>query len=295
VSVDRRVSLVTGTSSGFGWHIALALARGGDTVFAGMQYPAGRDTDSAQRIAQIAVEEGLDIRVVEVDVDHDASVEACVGQILSQAGRVDALVNNAGFGVLGPWECTDMEAARRQFETNFWGVFRMSRAVVPAMRDCGHGHILATSSEAGVSVVPGEAFYDASKFALEAMMRVMRLELSQFGIRVATVTPGWYKTEFLKYAVVAAEDGQVAQLYARLMDRFGETATLKDFENPDTWQFGDAVKRVLGMDDPPFRNTCNAGEMRMRAAGPDEAERDLVEYYELQDFYKPWLGAKGRR
>ena len=291
MSDDRRVTLVTGTSSGFGWHIALALARGGDTVFAGMQYPTGRDLDSAQRIAQIATEEGLDIHVVEVDVDYDESVGACVSRVLKQAGRVDALVNNAGFGVLGPWECTAMEAARRQFETNFWGVFRMSRAVVPAMRDRGHGHILATSSEAGVSVLPGEAFYDASKFALEGMMRVMRVELSQFGIRVATVTPGWYKTEFLKYAVVTPEDGQTAQLYARLMDRFGETATRKDFENPDTWELGDTVKQVLDMDDPPFRNTCHTGEMRMRTNGPDEAERDLIEYFELQDFYKPWLRA----
>ncbi len=291
VSGDRRVSLVTGTSSGFGWHTALALARGGDTVYAGMQYPTERDLDSAQRIARIAAEEALDIRVIAVDVDHDESVKACVGAIVAQAGRVDALVNNAGFGVLGPWECTPMDAARRQFETNFWGVFRMSREVVPTMRAQGRGYILATSSEAGVSVVPGEAFYDASKFALEAMMRVMRVELSHFGIRVATVTPGWYKTEFLKYAVVMPEDGQPAQLYTGLMERFGDTATRKDFENPNTWEFGDTVKQVLDIDDPPFRNTCHTGEMRMRTNGPDEAERELIEYYELQEFYKPWLKA----
>jgi NAD(P)-dependent dehydrogenase (short-subunit alcohol dehydrogenase family) len=207
---------------------------------------------------------------------------------MEQAGRIDVLVNNAGFGVLGPWECTEMEAAKRQFETNFWGVFRTSRLVTPIMREQGYGYILATSSEAAVSVVPGEAFYDASKFALEAMMRVMRLELSQFGIRVATVTPGWYKTEFLKYAVVTPDAGPVAQLYAPIIQRFGAVAEEKDYENPNVQEMGSRVVEILSIDDPPFRNTCNTGELRMKPMSPDDYEEELVDYYGLTDFYKPW-------
>jgi NAD(P)-dependent dehydrogenase (short-subunit alcohol dehydrogenase family) len=239
----------------------------------------------------LAAEEGLAVTVVPVDVDSDESVAACVASVMDAAGRIDALVNNAGFGVLGPWECTTVDAAKRQFETNFFGVFRMSKAVVPIMREQGNGYILATSSEAGVSVVPGEAFYDASKFALEGMMRVMRIELSQFGIRVATVTPGWYKTEFLKYAVITPDAGYPAEYYRPLMERFGQMSEQLDVENPNTWEMGEKVKHVLDMADPPFRNTCHTGELRMRIVGPDEFEQVLIAHYGLDGFYKPWLEA----
>lgn len=190
---EGRVSFVTGTSSGFGWHIALELARRGDWVFAGMQYPYGRDAASAAEMTATAEKEGLRISVVEVDVDFDNSATDAVASVVAAAGRVDAVVNNAGFGVMGPWELTTIDQARRQLETNFLGVFRVSRAAVPHMRRQGAGWIVNVSSEAGVSAVPLEAFYTASKYALEGMSQAMRYELSQFGIRVSVVNPGAFR------------------------------------------------------------------------------------------------------
>src|SRR4051812_17942405 len=172
--MSGKVVLVTGAGAGFGRQIALTQARRGDRVFAGLRATQGRNAARAAELREQSTAEGLALEVVELDVDDDASVDAGVAAVLERAGRIDALVNNAAFGVLGPWETTRIEDTKRQFETNLFGVFRVSRAVAPGMRARGDGTILNVSSDAGFNVLFFESFYAASKFALEGLSRGMR-------------------------------------------------------------------------------------------------------------------------
>lgn len=289
-----RVSLVTGTSSGFGWHTALELARRGDRVFAGMQLPDTRDRPDADRMRTIAAREGWQLTVLPIDIDLDQSVEAAIATIVDQAGRVDAAVNNAGFGVFGPWELTTIDRAKKQLETNFFGAFRVSKAVVPLMRAQGRGWIVNVGSEAGLSAVPLEAFYTASKFALEGMTQTMRWELQQFGIRVCTVTPGaFFRSRFDAAVVHAASPDGALGPYQPFVAQVEKATAEKLHESVSGEEMASRIADILAMEDPPFRNLVGAQEWRVRPRPFEEYEEELVEYYGLEPFTKRWTSAPG--
>lgn len=176
------VVLVTGASSGFGRAIASALRQRGHRVYGTSRNPGTAAPDIATLIA--------------MDVDDDASVAAGVARILSDAGRIDAVVNNAGFGYAGALEDTTIEEARRQFETNLFGAHRVCRAVLPHMRERRAGHIVNMSSLGGMVTVPFQGMYCASKHALEAYTQALRMEVRPFGIHVAMIEPGDFATGF---------------------------------------------------------------------------------------------------
>jgi NAD(P)-dependent dehydrogenase (short-subunit alcohol dehydrogenase family) len=192
--------LITGCSSGFGKHTALLFARHGHSVFATM-----RDPDKAGPMAEVAAEEGVDVRVLRLDVDDAESVTAAVAEAEASAGgALDIVVNNAGFELRGPIEaCTDDEV-RAQFETNVYGPLRVIRAVLPAMRARRSGVIVNVSSIAGIVARPFGGPYSASKHALEAISETLHHELREFGIRVAVIEPGQFDTEIEANAPVAA-------------------------------------------------------------------------------------------
>jgi NAD(P)-dependent dehydrogenase (short-subunit alcohol dehydrogenase family) len=187
--VDERVAVVTGASSGIGAAIAGQLAVAGLRVFgASRSMPA----DPARAIEHVTI-----------DVSDDASVRAGVAEILREAGRIDVLINNAGYLCAGAVEEVPLAEARAQFETNYFGVVRMSVAVLPGMRERNRGHIVTVSSLAGLVPVPFWGHYNASKFAVEALMETLRHELRPFGIQVAMVEPGNIKTPFYARPQVA--------------------------------------------------------------------------------------------
>lgn len=195
--------LVTGCSSGFGKLTALLFARHGHTVIATM-----RDLARAGPMAEMAAEEGLDVRVVALDVTDRASVETAVADAeAAVGGALDVVVNNAGIEVRGPIEACSDEEVLAQFDTNVFGVVRVTRAVLPAMRARRSGVIVNVSSIAGLVARPFGGIYSASKHALEAISEAMHHELRPFGIRVAVVEPGQFETGLLANAVVAAEFG----------------------------------------------------------------------------------------
>jgi len=173
------VILVTGGSSGIGRAAVLGLARQGHRAYA-----AGRDPAA------------LPIPSVRMDVDDDASVAAGVGEVLERERRLDAVVNAAGFGIAGAVEDTSVDEARAQFETNVFGVLRVCRAVLPVFRRQGSGLIVNVSSIAGRVGLPFQAFYAASKFALEGLTEALRMEVLSFGIHVVLVEPGDFATGF---------------------------------------------------------------------------------------------------
>jgi NAD(P)-dependent dehydrogenase (short-subunit alcohol dehydrogenase family) len=175
--------LITGSSSGIGQAAAISLHAAGLTVYA-----TARQVDSLAGLARQG------IRTLALDVTDEASMTAAVAAIEDAAGPVGVLVNNAGYGLYGPVEQLPMDEIRRQFETNFFGLVRLTQLVLPGMRRRGRGRILNVSSMGGRITLPGGAFYHASKYAVEGLSDALRMEVAQFGIDVVLIEPGPVKT-----------------------------------------------------------------------------------------------------
>ena len=179
------VALITGTSTGIGLATALHFGREGHDVWAGVRNPT-----TATDLRAAIDKERLPVRVVALDVDDGESVQRGVAEVLDKAGRVDVLVNNAGIGGGGPIEDVPVDWVKTLFETNYFGVLRVTQAVLPGMRERRAGAIVNVSSVAGRLAVAGHGHYSAVKHALEAMSEALAQEVQRFGIRVAIVEPG---------------------------------------------------------------------------------------------------------
>ncbi|MGA2765748.1 MAG: SDR family NAD(P)-dependent oxidoreductase [Spirochaetia bacterium] len=186
--VDPIVVLITGCSSGFGRAAAEVLARKGFRVYAGMRETAGRNADAASKLHDLNSESRF-LRVVDLDVSSDASVEAAVHKTPQEAGKIDVLVNNAGLFMVGPMEAFTLEQWKMAFETNFLGAARMNRAVLPSMRRGGNGLLIHISSVAGRLASPADGVYCASKHALGVIAEVYRYELAPFGVDSVLIEP----------------------------------------------------------------------------------------------------------
>lgn len=183
--MTQRVALVTGASSGIGKATAELLAKNGFFVFA-----MARRKDRLEQIRSDNIEP------IQLDVTDVEAITAAIEHIVTTKGRIDVLVNNAGFGQLGAVECVSMEAAYRQFEVNVFGYARFMQAVLPYMREQKSGCIVNISSILGKIALPGFGWYAASKHAVEALSESLRGEVKAFGIDVIVIAPGLIKTEF---------------------------------------------------------------------------------------------------
>jgi len=239
---NERVALVTGASAGIGRACADHLHR------------AGWVTVGASRRGTTA--DGCTGLVM--DVDDDASVHDGVRHVLDAHGRIDALVAAAGWGVAGPVEHTSLGEARAQLETNFWGCVRVVQAVLPPMRAQGGGRVVLISSIVGEIGIPFQAFYSASKFALEGFGEALAYEVAPFGIHVTLVRPGNVRTEFTaRRQMAAAGDAAYDAAVARAVG-----AMERDERNgvpPD--DVAVLVRRILDARHPPRRvSVGKAGE-----------------------------------
>jgi len=188
----EKIAIVTGSSRGIGFETALALAREGYYTYATM-----RDTKKGNQIKEIAKKENLKLEVIELDVDKDKTIQGAINKIIKEKNRIDVLVNNAGYTLFGCLEDLSMDDLKAQFETNFFGVVRISQAVIPIMRKQKSGTIVNVSSVAGRIGFPVSPAYISSKFALEGLSESMRYELSPFGINTIIIEPGVIKTNFM--------------------------------------------------------------------------------------------------
>ncbi len=182
--------LITGASSGFGKLAAKQLIKKGYTVYG-----------AARRIGQMQDLVDLGGHAIEMDVTNDESVKEGVAQITKDQGKIDVLINNAGYAQYGIVETTDLEHAKRQYEVNVFGLVRVSQAVLPHMRKQMSGQIINLSSVAGKVSFPMAGWYASSKYAVEAISDAMRAEVKGFGIKVVIVEPGTFKTGFDDVAV----------------------------------------------------------------------------------------------
>jgi NAD(P)-dependent dehydrogenase (short-subunit alcohol dehydrogenase family) len=197
MSNPQPVVLITGASTGFGRLIAETLARKKYQVIATMRNVTGRNAEAARELHELAQRESLSLDSLELDVTIESSVERAVSEVLAKCGRIDVLVNNAGYGIMDLAETVTLAQAQRQFDTNFFGIVRMNRAVLPAMKRQKNGLLLHVSSGGGRLAIPGMGLYCASKFAMEALAETYRYELASQGIDSVILEPGAYATAIL--------------------------------------------------------------------------------------------------
>jgi len=190
---NGKVAVVTGSSSGIGFETSLLLSRMGFYTYATM-----RNLNKSQKINDVAEKENLSLKVLKLDVTDDNSVKNAFRQIKEESSRIDILVNNAGYGVVGAVEDLSLEEFKSQFETNFFGVIRVTKEVIPLMRNQGYGSIINVSSVGGKIGIPLNSTYISSKFAMEGLSESMRYELKQFGVDVILIEPGVVKTSFFE-------------------------------------------------------------------------------------------------
>jgi NAD(P)-dependent dehydrogenase (short-subunit alcohol dehydrogenase family) len=217
---NQKVAVVTGSSSGIGLETSLMLARNDYITYATMRTP-----DKKVVIKTTAEKENLPIKVVQLDVTDDNSVKSAIKTINSEAGRIDVLVNNAGYALGGALEELSMEEIKAQYETNLLGLIRVTQSVLPIMRRQKSGIIVNLSSAAGIFGVPGASAYTSTKFAVEGLSESIGYELEPFGIKVVLIEPGFVKTNFANAMVLAKNSQNPTSPYLQMMQRIVANST----------------------------------------------------------------------
>jgi NAD(P)-dependent dehydrogenase (short-subunit alcohol dehydrogenase family) len=208
--------LVTGSSSGLGRQTAETLARHGHVVFASLRASSGKNAAAAAELRTLAQLEGLALEVIDLDVTDDTSVQNAVQTIVARTGRIDVVVNNAGFGLAGIAEAMPVEQVHQLFDVNLYGVLRVNQAVLPHMRRQRAGLLVYISSTASRLVYPMLGMYSATKAALDAMARSFAQEVQGFGIDTSIIQAGGFATAFGHNVVKGAND--------EVWSAYGETA-----------------------------------------------------------------------
>jgi NAD(P)-dependent dehydrogenase (short-subunit alcohol dehydrogenase family) len=206
-----RTIVITGCSTGFGRIVSEQFARSGDRVYATMRGVDGKNSAVAAEFRGLVQSEGIDLRVLELDVTSDASVEAAAEMVIAESGAPDVVINNAGQMYMGITEAFTADEIARQLDINVVGVHRVVRAFLPSMRQAGAGLIINVSSIAGRMSLPFFSVYHASKWALEGYSLGLRSELASSGIDVVSVQPGPFTTELFGQGPGPADvDGRAA-------------------------------------------------------------------------------------
>lgn len=193
-----------------------------------------RDLAKQENLTNAAKGNKSNLKLIQLDVNDERSVKSAVEQVVNEKGRIDVLVNNAGYGLAGAFEDTSLQEAKAQFETNLFGVIRVTQAVLPQMRKQKSGLIINISSVAGCISLPIASVYSASKFALEGLSEGMRYELEPFGIKVVIIEPGVIGTNFMNAMVIAKKAMQPDSPYAEITQKVNSTfnTMFSDYATP---------------------------------------------------------------
>jgi short-subunit dehydrogenase len=235
---NPQVVLVTGASSGIGKACAEHLAGLGHKVYGTSRQATGKQGG---------------VEMISMDVTKDGSVIDGVGRVLKAEGRIDALVNNAGYGIAGAVEETSVQEAQEQFDTNFFGMFRVTKAVLPGMRERGSGLIVNMSSIGGLISIPFQAFYCATKFAIEGFTEALRMEVRSFGVRVVMIEPGDHRTNFTK-SRVRTKESQGKTAYREKFDAALGVMEHDEQNGPSPAGVAEKVGKLLTAKSPALRH-----------------------------------------
>lgn len=229
-SSNNKVAVVTGSSSGIGYETALMLARNGFLTYATM-----RNLNKSESIKSIAAKENLPIRITQLDVTDDVSINNAVQALLSETRRIDVLVNNAGYVLDGAFEHLSLDEIKAQYETNVFGLIRTTQAVLPTMRKQKSGIIVNISSAAGRFGYPGGSAYISTKFAVEGLSESMAYELEPFGIKVIIIEPGVIRTNIFNSVVVAKKSQDSNSPYTQITQKMASSfeGMMKNASSPE--------------------------------------------------------------
>ena len=244
----HQVALITGCSSGIGYETALMLARNGFYTFATM-----RNTKKSDSLEEIIRKESLDLNIRELDVNDDTSIENTINCIKREANRIDVLINNAGYGLVGFFEDLTLDEIRNQFETNFFGVLNITKKVIPIMRLQKSGTIINVSSGAGQVGFPGISAYVSTKFAIEGFSESLMYELFPYGIKVVIIEPGVTKSNFFRNCIVSEHSMKSSSPYSRSLDKFQRNVELMQEHATSPIDVAKVIIQVLGNNEPKQR------------------------------------------
>ena len=277
----KNVALVTGSSSGIGFETSLLLARTGFHTYASM-----RNLEKSKNITEIANTEKLPLQVVQLDVNDDRSVKDAIDKMVAEKDRIDVLVNNAGYGLFGSLEDISIEEVKAQFETNFFGVIRVTQQVLPVMRkQNGGGTIVNVSSVGGRIGVPVLSAYQSTKFALEGLSESMSYELEPFGIRVVIIEPGVIRTNIMNSRIIVKKAQDPKSPYFSLIQKVENNFNLM-MENESSPP-EEVAKTILGAvtsDNPQLRYTVGSDAATMIQARVSKSDNEFKEMI-MQNFF----------
>jgi NAD(P)-dependent dehydrogenase (short-subunit alcohol dehydrogenase family) len=235
---------ITGAGRGIGAEIAQAALAAGDNVIA-----TGRNVD---QLSALYASHGDRVLCVALDVSKELEAAAAVEVAVARFGRIDVLVNNAGYGQLGLFEEVSSVDIERQFQTNVFGLMHVTRAVLPLMRKQRGGHILNLASIGGFMGFEASSIYCAAKFAVEGFSESLALEVARFGIQVTVVEPGFFRTDFLDKSSVRQGDGKVADYDLDASQPRADYESYSGKQPGDPVKLGRAIVRVVSMAEPPL-------------------------------------------
>ena len=248
-AASGRRALITGASSGIGKAAALYLAERGFSVFA-----TSRSAARLHDVQRQAAERSLDIIPVELDINSDDAVARAVPELIARHGAIDVLVNNAGYGLWGPVDALSVAELKAQFETNLFAAIRMTHAVLPAMIERRSGVIINISSVLGRMGTPFNGAYVSSKFALEGISESLKTELAPFGVHVALIEPGLFRTNFPANTVRASATDDDRSVYEPYMARYRDSHDLFQRFGGDPQRVAKLIYKLSVSPAPPFRN-----------------------------------------
>lgn len=244
----RQVALITGCSSGIGYETALTLARNGFCTYAGV-----RNTKNSDILEKKIAKEKLDLNILQLDVNDKSSIENAVNQIKTEEKRIDVLINNAGYGLVGFFEELRLDEIRSQFETNFFGVLTVTKKIIPLMREQKSGTIINISSGAGQVGFPGISAYVSTKFAIEGFSESLMYELFPFGIRVIIIEPGVIKTNFFHNCIVSEKSSKKSSSYSNSLNKIQKNIELMQEHATPPVEVAKVILQALKTDEPKQR------------------------------------------
>jgi NAD(P)-dependent dehydrogenase (short-subunit alcohol dehydrogenase family) len=268
---EENIALVTGASSGIGLETSLLLARNGFYTYATTR----KSESDSNPVTNAAKKENISLKTIQLDVDNDISVRNCVDTILSEKGRIDVVVNNAGYALGGALEETSIEEARKQFETNFFGAVRVMQATIPTMRKQRRGRIVNITSMGGRIAIPLDPFYHGSKFALEGLSESIQYELEPLGIKIILIEPGAVRTNFWRNIKFANRAHSPSSQYSQLESKMS-TAFEKMEENAiHPSEVAKVILKAVTSDDPQLRYTVGTDAARIMESRKSMSDKEF--------------------
>ena len=267
---NQKIAVVTGSSSGIGLETAIHLAKNGFKTYATM-----RNTNKSDTIKQRSQSENLPIEILQLDVTDDESVKNAINIIVKKEGQIDVLVNNAGYAILGAVEDLSPEEIRDQFETNVFGVYRTTQAVLPTMRKQKNGRIITIGSIAGFTGMPIASAYVASKFAVEGFTESLKHEVSPFGIHACVIEPGVIKTHIMEKTPVAKKSVENSA-YSEITQAIGKTmGEMMENQSSPPSVVAEAVLKAATTENPETRYTAGEDAKMIQQARKTKSDKEF--------------------